>query len=79
MHSKRKKIPIRLDFEGEEAEKFVAVKKWLGLKQNTEVVRAVIFEKYNEMKRLEKERIEQRIREEEAMRWLEHGEFKCPM
>lgn len=43
------KIPIRLDFIDEEAEKFEAVKKWLGLSQNTEVIRALVSEKYREI------------------------------
>lgn len=38
-----------MDFEGEEAEKFETVKKWLGLKQNTEVIRALISERFREI------------------------------
>ena len=45
----KKKIPIRLNFEGEEADKFEVVKRWLGLNQNTEVIRALISEKYHEI------------------------------
>jgi hypothetical protein len=47
------KIPIRMDFEGEEAKKFDLVKKWLGLSQNTEVIRSLIAEKYREVLTLE--------------------------
>lgn len=42
-------IPIRIDFVGEDAEKFQVVKRWMGLKQNTEVIRALIAEKYLEI------------------------------
>jgi hypothetical protein len=52
------KIPIRMDFEGEEAKKFALVKKWLGLGQNTEVIRSLITEKYREVLRLEAEKKE---------------------
>jgi len=48
------KIPIRIDFEGEDAEKFEFVKKWLGLSQNTEVIRSLIAEKYRELLELTK-------------------------
>jgi len=73
------KIPIRIDFEDDEAEKFEVVKKYMGLKQNTEVIRALISEMYNQIKALEEKRRLQRIREAEAMEWLEKGEYKCPM
>ncbi len=74
-----KKIPIRINFEGEEAERFNVVKEHMGLKQNTEVIRALISGKYQEIKvKKEKERL-QRIREAEAMEWLEKNEYKCPM
>lgn len=75
----QKKIPIRIDFEEAEAEKFEVVKNYMGLKQNTEVIRALISEKYNELKALEEKRRLQRIREAEAMEWLEKGKYKCPM
>jgi 2-methylcitrate dehydratase PrpD len=74
-----KKIPIRIDFEDAEAEKFEVVKHYMGLKQNTEVIRALISEKYNALKALEEKRHLQRIREAEAMEWLEKGEYKSPM
>ena len=75
----QKKIPIRINFEGDEAEKFEVVKKHIGLKQNTEVIRALIVGKYNEIRALEEKRRLQRIKEAEAMEWLEKGEYKCPM
>ena len=75
----QRKIPIRIDFEDAEAEKFEVIKKYMGLKQNTEVIRALISEMYNQIKALEEKRRLQRIREAEAMEWLENGEYKCPM
>lgn len=74
-----RKVPIRIDFEEAEAEKFRTIKKYMGLKQNTEVVRALISEKYNEIKLLEQRRQAQLARETEAMEWLTKGEYKCPM
>ena len=75
----QKKVPLRIDFEDTEAEKFEVVKRHMGLKQNTEVIRALVSEKYNEIRVLEEKRRLQRIREAEAMEWLEKGEYKCPM
>lgn len=82
MHQKlilERKIPIRMNFEDVEVEKFEVVKKHMGLKQNTEVIRALISEKYNEVRILEEKRRLQQIREAEAMEWLKKGEYKCPM
>ena len=73
------KVPIRMDFEGTEAEKFRTVKKYVGLKQNTEVIRALISEKYNEIQLIEQRRQDQLAREAKAMEWLEKGEYRCPM
>jgi len=74
-----RKVPIRIDFEGTEAEKFRTVKEYMGLKQNTEVIRALISEKFNEIQRIEQMRQAQLAREARAMEWLEKGEYKCPM
>lgn len=74
-----RKVPIRVDFEGAEAEKFKIVKEYIGLKQNTEVIRALISEKYNEIQSLEQRRQAQLAKEAKAMKWLEQGEYKCPM
>jgi hypothetical protein len=74
-----RKVPIRLDFRGPEAEKFKIVKEYMGLKQNTEVIRALISEKYNEIQSLEQRRQAQLAKEAKAMEWLERGEYKCPM
>lgn len=74
----QKKIPIRIDFEDAEAEKFKVIKKYMGLKQNTEVIRALISEKYNELKALEEKRRLQQIREAEAMEWLKKANTNVP-
>ena len=74
-----RKVPIGIDFEEAEAEKFNTVKKYMGLKQNTEVVRALISEKYNEIQLFEQKRQAQFLKEAKAMEWLEKGEYKCPM
>jgi hypothetical protein len=74
-----RKVPIRIDFEKTEAEKFNVVKEYMGLKQNTEVIRALISEKYNEIQLSKQRRRAQLAKEAEAMEWLEKGEYKCPM
>jgi hypothetical protein len=53
-------IPIRINFEDAEAERFEVVKRYLGLKQNTEVLRALISEKFNEIRVL-KEKLQTRL------------------
>ena len=75
----QKQIPIRINFDGVTAEKFEVVKRHLGLRQNTEVVRALLSEKYNDIKAREEQQRRQQIREAEALKWLETGEYKCPM
>ena len=53
------RISIRMDFEEEDIDRFKAVKKWMGLKQNTEVIRALISEKYHE-KHMQPDRLDNR-------------------
>ena len=74
-----RRVPIRIDFEEEEVEKFNTVKNYMGLKQNTEVIRALISEKYNEIQLTKQRRQAQLTKEAKAMEWLEKGEYKCPM
>lgn len=74
-----KKVPIRVDFDGEDAERFQYVKKYLGLKQNTEVIRALISGKYNEIQVLVQKRKAQLTRESKAVEWLEKGKYNCPI
>lgn len=76
---RKKEISLRINFGDVEAVKFEAVKKYLGLKQNTEVLRALVSEKYNSIRSIEEKQRQQRIREAEAMEWLKKGEYKCPM
>ncbi|MEM4206958.1 MAG: hypothetical protein QXQ43_06770 [Nitrososphaerota archaeon] len=44
------KVEVRVEFEGEFADKFLFVKRDLGLKNNTEVVRHLIKEAYEKIK-----------------------------
>jgi hypothetical protein len=74
-----RKVPIRINFEAGEAEKFNTVKTYMGLKQNTEVIRALISEKYNEIHLLDQRRQAQLLKEAKAMEWLQNGEYTCPM
>jgi len=74
-----KKVPIRIDFEDAEADKFKTVKQFMGLKQNTEVIRSLLTEKFHEIQLHEQRRRAQLEKEAKAMDWLEKGEYKCPM
>jgi len=74
-----KKVPIRIDFEDAEADKFKTVKQFMGLKQNTEVIRALLTEKFHEIQLHEQRQRAQLEKEAKAMDWLEKGEYKCPM
>ena len=44
-------VAIRINLEGEDARKFEAVKRYLGLRSNTEVVRALVSLKYHEIEK----------------------------
>jgi hypothetical protein len=66
-------------FEEAEAEKLELVRKHMGLKQNREVIRALICEKCDEIKLLEEKQRKRQIEEAKAMECLEKGEYKCPM
>jgi hypothetical protein len=68
-----------IDFEETEAEKLELVKRHMGLKQNREVIKALICEKCDEIKLLEEAQRKRQIEEAKAMEWLEKGEYKCPM
>ena len=46
-----KKIPLRLNFEGEMADKFEIVKENRGVEANSELVRLLIADAYNEIQR----------------------------
>ena len=51
-------IPIRIDFEGKDAERFETVKQNRGIKQNTELIRLLIAEAYNEIQDKTKKPVE---------------------
>jgi len=44
-----RRIPIRMDFEGDEAKRFLAVKEHRGVKQNTELIRLLITDAFNQI------------------------------
>lgn len=74
-----KKIPIRMDFEDADTEKFITVKTYMGLKQNTEVIRALISQKFNVIRHLEQKQRSQQEIEKKALEWLENGKYTDPM
>jgi hypothetical protein len=74
-----KKIVEVIDFEEAETEKLELIKKHTGLKQNKEAIKALIFEKCDDIKRTEEKRRKRQIEEAEIMEYLEKGEYKCPM
>jgi hypothetical protein len=66
-----------IDFEEDEAKKLELVKRYMGLKKNKEVIKALIFEKFDGIKLEEENLAKQRIAEEKAMEYLEN--FTCPL
>jgi len=74
-----RKIVEMIEFEEAEAEKLELVKRHMGLKQNREVIKALICEKCDEIKLLEEEQSKRQMEEAKAMECLEKGEYKCPM
>ena len=66
-----------VDFEEAEVEKLEFVKKHTGLRTNKEVIKALIFQKFDEIKLEEVNLAKQRIAEEKAMAYLEN--FTCPL
>jgi len=75
----KSKILIKMNLEETDAEKFEVVKRFMGPIQNTEVIKALISEKCNEIRLLEEKQRKQRIDEAKAMEWLEKGEYRCCM
>ena len=81
----KKKYPVKegrttveaIDFEEAEAEKLELVKKHMGLKQNKEVIKALVREKFGEIKLAEENLRKQQIAEAKAMEYLEN--FICPL
>jgi hypothetical protein len=68
-----------IEFEAAETEKLELVRRHMGLKQNREVIKALICEKCDEIKLLEEEQRRRKIDEAKAMECLEKGRYKCPM
>ena len=81
----KKKYPVKegrttveaIDFEEAEAEKLELVKKHMGLKQNKEVIKALVLEKFGEIKLAEENLRKQQIAEAKAMDYSKH--FTCPL
>jgi hypothetical protein len=72
-----RKIVEMVDFA--EAEKFKLVKRHMGLQQNKEAIKALIFEKCDDIKLTEEKQRKRQIEEAKAMEYLEKGEYTCPM
>lgn len=72
-----RKIVEVIDFVEAEAEKLELVKRHMGLKRNKEVIKALVFEKFDEIKLAEENRRKQQIAEAKAMEYLEN--FTCPL
>jgi hypothetical protein len=51
----------------------------MGLKQNMEVIKALICKECDEIKLLEEEQRKRQIEEAKARECLEKGAYKCPM
>jgi hypothetical protein len=82
-----KKYPVKggrktvemVDFDEAEAEKLELVKRHMGLKQNKEAIKALIFEKCEEIKLAEEKQRKKQIEEDKAMEYLEKGKYTYPM
>ena len=69
---KESKILEKVDFEEAEVEKLEFAKKHTGSKTNKEVIKALIFQKFEENKLEEVNLAKQRIAGEKAMAYLEN-------
>ena len=66
-----------IDFEKAEVEKLKLVKRHMDLKTNREVIKTLIFQKFDEIKLKKENLAKQRIAEEKAISYLEN--FTCPL
>jgi hypothetical protein len=66
-----------IDFEEADAEKLELIKKHMGLKQNKDVIKALVREKFGEIKLAEENLRKQQIAEAKAMDYAKH--FTCPL
>jgi hypothetical protein len=73
------KIIEMIDFEKADIEMLEILKKNFGVKQNKQVIKALIAEKCNIIKLTEEEERKQQVKEEKAMEYLAKGEYTCPM
>ena len=64
-----------IDFEKAEAEKLELIKKHMGLKQNKDVIKALVLEKFGEIKLAEENLRKQQIAEAKAIDYAKH--FTC--
>jgi hypothetical protein len=74
-----KKTVEMIDFEEAEAEKLEIVKRHMGLKQNKEVIKALIFGKCDDIELSEEKQRKRQIEEAKTMEYLEKGTYTCPM
>ena len=66
-----------IDFEEDEAKKLELIKRYMGLKKNREVIKTLIYQKFDEIKLAEENMREQQISEARAMEYLKN--FTCPL
>lgn len=74
-----RKIVESIYLEEAEAQKLEVVRKHMGMRQNSEVIKTLICEKCDEIKLLEEKQRRRQIEEAKAIECLEKGEYKCPM
>jgi hypothetical protein len=74
-----RKIVEMVEFEEAEAEKLELIKRQTGLKQNKEVIKTLISEKYDAIKLQEEKQGKRQVEEAKAIEYLEKGEYECPM
>jgi hypothetical protein len=68
-----------VSFDKDGTERLELVKRYLGLKQNKEVFKALVYEKCDAIKRSQEAALKRQGEENRAMEWLEKGEYTCPM
>lgn len=66
-----------INFEGE-VEKLELIKRYFGLAESKEAIKALIVEKCNEIRLIEEKARKRQIEEAEALKYLGKGEYTCP-
>ena len=74
-----KKTVEIIDFDEDEVKKLELVKSYMSLKQSKDTIKALIFEKCDEIKLAEEKQRKKQIEEDKAMEYLEKGEYTYPM